>query len=498
MKQYLKLLSSSYLLRTEWLLILCLFFLSLMIRIYKIEPLLTFTYDQGRDMIVLSEIAKGDIKLIGPTTGMQGLFLGPLMYYLLLPGFIIGSGSPYAVVIWQIIITCLSYIFYYLILKKHLGVFFASLGYFWLIITPGAIEQSRSIWNPSLVVPILLPAIYFLFYHNRHYWKVFLSFFFLGLSLQTELAYSFFIVPVFGLYFLSQLNWKKLGLIDLKLIAVAGVAFILTLVPQIFFEIKYDFLMTNSTIAEINNPDKKVTLSYVWKTRPLQIYDALKNTVSGDTFLAEGLFYFVFVSLVVVLVTMRKDKVALFWVGYMTFPLLGVMFHTGNYGNFFSYYIVAHYLPMLSLLLLVVAKLKSPLWGLLITIFLVGNSIIFLMTAYNTGLFKYTLKSQILAIEHVRQVNVDNKPVLVFVPNLLPVTYEYLNTWLFANQSVEPLRLNVSKENDYYLMYEPPIDTASGFVFKQWHGEHIASAKCQEPVVFGITHVVFCSKIENQ
>src|SRR5690606_27314569 len=116
----------------------------------------TFTYDQGRDMYVLQAITRGDFTLIGPTTGLPGVFLGPLTYYFYLPGFILGNGSPFAVVKWGLILITLVSPLFFFILKRQVGLTLALTGYLIFILTPGAFEEARQIWNPSLVVPMLL------------------------------------------------------------------------------------------------------------------------------------------------------------------------------------------------------------------------------------------------------------------------------------------------------------------------------------------------------
>lgn len=59
--------------------------LSLVVRLVDIKNVLFFTWDNGRDFFAIQKIAQGDITLIGPTTGLQGWFLGPFWYYLRIP-----------------------------------------------------------------------------------------------------------------------------------------------------------------------------------------------------------------------------------------------------------------------------------------------------------------------------------------------------------------------------------------------------------------------------
>ena len=70
---------------TPWnLLILIIILFAFILRIYRIGELLNFHYDQGRDALIIWDLIKnGKLFLIGPVTGLEGIFLGPFYYYLI-------------------------------------------------------------------------------------------------------------------------------------------------------------------------------------------------------------------------------------------------------------------------------------------------------------------------------------------------------------------------------------------------------------------------------
>ena len=58
--------------------------LGLFVRVYRAGDLMGFYYDQGRDALVIWKLMhEGKPFLIGPVTGLQGIFLGPFYYYAL-------------------------------------------------------------------------------------------------------------------------------------------------------------------------------------------------------------------------------------------------------------------------------------------------------------------------------------------------------------------------------------------------------------------------------
>ena len=85
----------------EVILVILVMLVAIFLRFYNLTQHMSFSYDQGRDFLVLQDMVEGDLKLVGPTTGIDGFHIGPFFYYILLPGFVLSGGSPYGVAIWQ-------------------------------------------------------------------------------------------------------------------------------------------------------------------------------------------------------------------------------------------------------------------------------------------------------------------------------------------------------------------------------------------------------------
>ena len=69
----------------------------LIIRTYRTDQILGFYYDQGRDALRVWDFwHEQDIMLIGPTTGIAGIFRGPYYFYLIAPFYLLGGGNPVA------------------------------------------------------------------------------------------------------------------------------------------------------------------------------------------------------------------------------------------------------------------------------------------------------------------------------------------------------------------------------------------------------------------
>jgi hypothetical protein len=67
---------------------------ALWFRVYRIDQVLGFYFDQGRDANVILDLLQfHKFFLIGPTTGIAGIFRGPFYYYLITPAYFLGNGS---------------------------------------------------------------------------------------------------------------------------------------------------------------------------------------------------------------------------------------------------------------------------------------------------------------------------------------------------------------------------------------------------------------------
>ncbi|MCX6722657.1 MAG: hypothetical protein NT094_01140, partial [Candidatus Staskawiczbacteria bacterium] len=83
-----------------------------------------FTFDVGRDMLALWDIAYlHKISLIGATTGLPGVFYGPWWYYLLTPFFILFSGNPQGIALTMSLIGIVTIFFGFVFGKKLGGMF---------------------------------------------------------------------------------------------------------------------------------------------------------------------------------------------------------------------------------------------------------------------------------------------------------------------------------------------------------------------------------------
>ncbi len=230
-----------------WSLVVALLFL--FTRLYRIEESLLFFNDIGRDFLALWRWQEtGKPPLLGPQTSALPFNQSAVYFYLLYPLYWLSGGS-FLSSLW-------TYLLLYL-LSFGLGLYWLrryprlqqSLALVFLLIAvhPQHIIQGRVIWNPSLLTPAVLAAIYsllvYLQFESKRGWLLVLA----GASLALAVSFSYSAAPLLlaaALYLLIR-HWRA-GLQFSAGAAIGGLVFNL---PTLAFELRHEFLLTQMMLA---------------------------------------------------------------------------------------------------------------------------------------------------------------------------------------------------------------------------------------------------------
>lgn len=222
-----------------------------------------FTTDQGRDLLAVKDMVENlNLTLIGPTTGLPGIFYGPWWYYFLSPLFFISQGNVQTIAIIFAAIGEATIVLLYFLIKKltsntAVSLFAAATA----AISGPFITSSSLIWSPSLVLPLMTAYVFSLY-------KIFqkspapLWFLILGAScaLIADSGAAFGIMLtvatiVTAVFFKTNFSGKNFSFFFLGIVLV--------LLPRIIFDLRNDFLITKSAINWITAPSiyqEKLTL----------------------------------------------------------------------------------------------------------------------------------------------------------------------------------------------------------------------------------------------
>lgn len=212
----------------------------------------TFGFEQARDALAAQELFAGKkLTLIGPTTEIEGIFHGPLYYYLIgLPYSLFGK-NPASVSLLHILvnITTIPIIFWVgkSLFDKKTGLIAA----FLFAISYEVASYSLWLSNPSPGLPFIILAYFFLYRGLRENQKYYpLAFFLLGIAVQFDLIVIMHLISFLALYFIYQKPPVKL-----KNLLLSGIGLAIPLINYPLFEIRHDFLMTRKFLEVLAGQD---------------------------------------------------------------------------------------------------------------------------------------------------------------------------------------------------------------------------------------------------
>lgn len=259
---------------------LLIFLIAAFLRLYKLEEFATFLGDQGRDAIIMKNIATfKDLPALGPITSVGSVYLGPFYYYLMAPWLLLFGLNPVGPAYGVAFISIIGIILQYFAVKDVTDRLTALLSILFTTFSWVLIEYARFSWNPNLLAPIAFFAMYALVKAvrtNRIIWYLLLG----GLvSCALQLHYlSLFLLPfsaIIVLYYAvkdKKTKWSR----KLVNIFAAGLSFGAVYAPFILFEFIHQFPNTNSLLRFVTDNNTRESAS--------KINEAVDTTIKVFTY----------------------------------------------------------------------------------------------------------------------------------------------------------------------------------------------------------------------
>lgn len=402
------------------------------LRLFRLHDLLGFYYDQGRDALVIHRLLhQGKLFLIGPVTGIEGVFLGPFYYYLLAPLYFLGGGSPVfaaACLSWVLVgAILLLFIVGAVFFDRRTGLIAAILYTF----SYSLVTFDRWLSHPKLLPLFSLLAVLALFriYQGREKFWLLLALA-VGLGLQLEAASAFFFLPAILLF----VFWQGRRIKNWYLIIGALGVFLFTLLPQITFNFRHQGILFAS-FKKLLIAESSFRLSFweIARARLNSFFQIFFAKLFYDKQKVSAVFLAVFVGTAL---WFRKrllspgGKILLLW---LLMPLLGLLLYQGNFGRVWDYYFAGVY-PVFILLVAVflswlIDSQAGRLAALAFFLLFFWVNLSQLKIYYRIGI-GIILRRQLAAIDWIyqdageKEFNVD-----VYVPPVIPHAYDYLFTW---------------------------------------------------------------------
>lgn len=356
----------------------------------------SFGYDQARDAQRIADmVTVHHVKLVGPETDIPGVFNGPLLYYILLPIYLVSHFSPFAAVIFFMLVN----LGIGLLLFTAGKVFFKStavglVSFFLWLFSYDQIWYSHYISNASLMglgatIFFLGLAIYFL---RKKAYGLPLSVIGLAVAIQANF-YLVYLAIFYGIFFYlyprkHSLKW----MIGSMLLLVA------LLSPFVVAELKWHFMMTKSLLSYMSKQGGIHTLSssllsYIDKIGEAIYYSFFSFNVFFGLLITGGIVSFGYVA--------GKQKKEVFFVllwALSTLPLFGF-----SSGVLTTHVVNLTILPALTLLI------AYGVWNLFVTkkYMLLAISFVVLLILGNMKLLvanDFTIASTMMSYRSEKQV----------------------------------------------------------------------------------------------
>lgn len=280
------------------------FLLALVLRFWWFPENVYFGYDQARDAFVSQEIYQNkDFKIIGPSAGKEGLYHGPLYWYLIGPVYLLFQGNPAGPLAFISLLNALGvFLVYYFgknLFDQKTGLFAAVLYSFFFSQT----QYSLYFANPAPAV--LSISAYFLGWTllllKNKPWAWILIGLGLGLSIQFEffLVYLGICCLIFPILFFRSFKEN----LNLKFLALGILSFIASVSSFILAELKYGFRTTKtlfSVLTFVSSPgsgEKMATSTFLGRLGEEVRFGLVGLNSSYNNYLALGfiaLFVYVF------------------------------------------------------------------------------------------------------------------------------------------------------------------------------------------------------------
>jgi 4-amino-4-deoxy-L-arabinose transferase-like glycosyltransferase len=426
-------------------------------RLYRLHDLLGFWYDQGRDALVIWDFLHyRKFFLIGPVTGIEGIYLGPFYYYLLAPFYWLGKGSPVMAAAGQSWLTVGAIFLIYLLGKEIYGRGVGLLAAFLYGFSYDLVVFSRWLANPSPLPFFTVIVLLLLYFFVKGKDKALIgAAFFIGLCLQLEAAAAVWFLPAT----LVILVWQRRVFKKPRILVLTFLAFFVTLLPQIVFDLRHQGVLRGAFQRFlVGERSFSLSLAQTMRLRLLIYYDVFFGKFSfGQNWVKIGLLALFSAAILKLKKTIFSQGGKLLFIWLLT-PLLGFLFYRGNYGYVWDYYftgVIPAFIILFAAGIYFLAKesLSSKiLIGLILILFGVIN-MQSLKNYYQAGI-GIALRAELRTIDWIYQdAKAEEFNIDAYVPPQIFYSYSYLFRWYGQTKYGREPETKLVK--NLYTLYEP-------------------------------------------
>ena len=410
-----------------------------------------YLVDQSRDLLLAQSIVVDHkLTLIGPRTGIGGIFHGPLWIYMIAPFFVFAKGNPFFTLAPLFMLVSLATVIAGFFVGQRLYGKWVGLLLALLLTLSYPLIQTVPFTTNAQVLPVVFVLYLFAviqFIRGKE-WYFVLALFLTGLGFQFESAFAVLWLP---LTVIAAILRQKLP--NGKNIVLGLSAFFIGVATFILFDLRHQFLMTSSALRVFFNPIKPLAgyeqytdVGFRINDRVMSLWNSLLTPLFTKDQLTSGI-------LIVILAIgvgfflkefFVKRKFQKYDREYL-FLIIAPIFIFGTY-IFYSLPLWEHYLlptSILAALLLTVSMqrifMKGVGYKIVIGVFLLLATLpaLFWVKDHYISAIPYvsqgdgTYKNQLEVAKWVLE-NTQNKEYgyFVYTPGILTYNMDYLLSWL--------------------------------------------------------------------
>jgi hypothetical protein len=401
-----------------------------------------FHMDSARDFVDVREMVElMKPRLIGQTSGIEGFYNGPGWYYLLAIPYILFDGDPYGGVVLMIVMWAIGGYFLYLVTRKY--------GFF-------AWFSSLLVWFASPYIS--LSTVYSFNPHPIIYLTPLFVYILEKYIITEKVWYGVFAAVLSALFFQWEMNTgvfnpliiigtivlaRKYHLFKSKGFWISIVVFMSFFLPQLLFDLKHDFIMSNAVLRFLGEGGaNSMTFGAKFDNTWNVFFGAFVPTLLNNALLVKSIL--ILFGLVSILSIIRYKKSLLHHIDLpLTISLLTIII------PFIGYLLLPvnihpwHMVAVVSSTIIVTAYLVSNLkkrfpvgWGLIVVYFVfcfmsiwqgVGNG--FREHGQVSG-DPSNLRNELNAIDYAySQADGKNFKAYAYLPSIIDFPYQYLFWW---------------------------------------------------------------------
>lgn len=420
-----------------WILIIL--FIGLIFRLYiSSENNFIFNMDNARDMVDVREmVVLGKLRLIGQTTAIDGVYYGPLWYYMLSVPFILSGGNPYASILLEIFMWGLGGYFLLWLTNKFYGKLATlAVGCIW-VASNFILLGSQYAFNPNPILfltPVFIFCLWKFMDSGKWIFNIF-AWFLAGAFLQFEVAVGLF-MPL--IIILTLVFSKKFAYFKEKKFYLGPLILFLTLLPQIIFELRHNFFIIKALFTYKSGSHGEIGIIPVLRTQAVfkSFYNTLLPTFMNFEFFTRAIIaIFIIISLWLLKTRTKIDKLTLICLIILFTTLLGLIplkvdLMRWHLNSVLIASIILVGFVILYLQKFIFGKLVAWLLFIMLFIFTIQNITSYVKAKQRGDGNNSILNTEISAIDYTYQkAHGSNFKVYVYMPSVIDYPYQYLFWW---------------------------------------------------------------------